>query len=412
MTNSILILNTYSIKNPISGGQRRAAAIADKYRELGLEVYYVGIYSYTSVGPDMNTVGPYDVQIRDKKSLDYIDALHHEYIGDVGVGEVAINDDYVYQELIRRIQKYQPRYIELEHPYLLPFIEKAKSEGHLSDQIIIHSSHNVEYLMKKEMLDADTSITDERKAEIVARVKELEGRLCKVADFTLAVTEADATKFRSFGAKKVIIAPNAIGEPTRDAKATQALRKLREKEGTSKTIVFVGSAHPPNLQGYLDVVGTRLGFLPKGSKLVVAGTVCWMIQDYIWRQSPIEQSTFHLRTQLAGRVSDAELAAILELADLIILPITTGGGSNLKTAEAIYSGKQVLGTEFSFRGFEKYANLPGITLVKTKAEFHQKMAELTTGVVKQPKRSAAEVRRAAEVLWPNALGGLQEIVAS
>jgi len=411
MSERILILNTYSHKNPISGGQRRVAAIVDKYKELGLDVYYVGVYSHTSVSPDMNTLGPYDVLIHSKKSLDAIDIAHHEYIGDVAVGHVSAEDPEVYGELIKRIHQYQPHFIELEHPYMLPFIQRAKEEGHITDQVIIHSSHNVEYLMKEQMLEADDRISPARKKEIIKTVKDTEAELCKVAAYTIAVTQADADSFREFGANEVIVAPNAIGIPFRSKLATENLRRKYETSDVSKTIVFVGSAHPPNLQGYLDVVGTKLGFLPYGTRLIVAGTVSWMIHDYIRRQSPAEQKTFDLRTTLAGRVTDAELAAILDLADVIILPITTGGGSNLKTAEAIYSGKPVLGTDFSFRGFEDYADLPGINLVTTKEAFHAKMAEMTSDSYKEVKRSASEVKKAGRVLWPHALERLKEIVS-
>jgi hypothetical protein len=41
---------------------------------------------------------------------------------------------------------------------------------------------------------------------------------------------------------------------------------------------------------------------------------------------------------------------------VILLPIPYGGGSNLKTAEAICSGRPIVGTIKSFRGFDNFTN--------------------------------------------------------
>jgi hypothetical protein len=45
-----------------------------------------------------------------------------------------------------------------------------------------------------------------------------------------------------------------------------------------------------------------------------------------------------------------------------LLPITQGEGSNLKTAEALLSGKPIVATSHSFRGYEEFQYLPHITI--------------------------------------------------
>ena len=53
----------------------------------------------------------------------------------------------------------------------------------------------------------------------------------------------------------------------------------------------------------------------------------------------------------------------------MLLPIWTGGGSNLKTAQALLSNRTLVGTEYSFRGFESFKDAEGVHLVSTAEEF-------------------------------------------
>ncbi|MDZ3828738.1 glycosyltransferase family protein [Pseudomonas monsensis] len=76
---------------------------------------------------------------------------------------------------------------------------------------------------------------------------------------------------------------------------------------------------------------------------------------------------------------DEDLDAVKTLAHAFLLPIPHGGGSNIKTAEAIYSGKYVIGTESAFRGFEQHLNLPEISVARTPDEFHAAIRLRLTG---------------------------------
>lgn len=114
--------------------------------------------------------------------------------------------------------------------------------------------------------------------------------------------------------------------------------------------LFVGSAHPPNISGFFDVLGDSLGFLAPDRS---AHLRRWQrrpapppIHPAFQRWKPLNES----RIQILGMLDDADLAAVKSLAHLFILPISEGGGSNIKTAEALYSGKYVLGTPTSSAG--------------------------------------------------------------
>ena len=72
-------------------------------------------------------------------------------------------------------------------------------------------------------------------------------------------------------------------------------------------------------------------------------------------------------------LADEDLAAVKTLAHAYLLPIQHGGGSNIKTAEALYSGKYVIGSEAAFRGFQSFTQLPEVTVARSPTQFQQAM---------------------------------------
>ena len=115
----------------------------------------------------------------------------------------------------------------------------------------------------------------------------------------------------------------------------------------------------------------------------------------------------------AGHLKVCPLALLLALASCIVLPITVGGGSNIKTAEAIFSGRPVIGTTPSFRGYEAARELPGIHRTDDAAAFRRLVKRALEGTLPTGGTERPEIRRA--VLWsetlkrlPGELGALVE----
>jgi glycosyltransferase involved in cell wall biosynthesis len=57
------------------------------------------------------------------------------------------------------------------------------------------------------------------------------------------------------------------------------------------------------------------------------------------------------------------------LSTIVLLPIVETGGSNLKTAEAILSGKIVIATSIALRGYEEFKDEPYIIIANTPDDF-------------------------------------------
>jgi glycosyltransferase involved in cell wall biosynthesis len=131
-------------------------------------------------------------------------------------------------------------------------------------------------------------------------------------------------------------------------------------------LLFVGSAHPPNAAGFLALALPALPVLRSAERIVVAGGVCTLLAaggaggDNAMRRD---------RLVLLGPVGDLALGCLLGNAAGILLPITYGGGSNLKTAEALISGLPVVATSQAFRGFSEFADRPRATIADTPEAF-------------------------------------------
>ena len=217
----------------------------------------------------------------------------------------------------------------------------------------------------------------------------------KGSDLSIAVKPEDADYMRKIGAEKVIIAPNGIDIP-------QHSKKMRLKKQDGKyQVLFVGSGHKPNYTGFVNMMGYDLSFLHKDMQLIVAGQVSDIIRSNI-------NSFIHVDNMvLLGRISEKDLTETISSVDLIILPITSGGGSNLKTAEALVSGKQILATLHAFRGYEIYRNISGVTIEDNPEKFRELLVQLNKE--KPSKRTAKEKELIKGVLWENTLRSLDQI---
>jgi hypothetical protein len=167
-------------------------------------------------------------------------------------------------------------------------------------------------------------------------------------------------------------------------------------------VLFVGSAHPPNWTGFNDMIGKGLGFMPYDARIVVAGSIC----DYFEREISsgsldIGDVTFWLRAFSAGRLSEDRLGALIHESDIMLLPITEGGGSNLKTAEAILANKKVVATRHALRSFEWFAGFPNVWLADNASDFRKSISEALATDFKP--RTSAQQTQAKQVEWVNCL---------
>ena len=227
-----------------------------------------------------------------------------------------------------------PDAIIFDHPWL--WTEAKKLKEVFPKVKLIHSSHNIEFLTKSELLKG---LDQDAKIEAVRYVRSVEEEIARECDLIVCVTELDRLWFQNNGAKNVIDVNNGT------------LTTPQRVSSTNKYALVIGSGHPPNVEGSIKYLYDATEWMPESSRLIYVGSICDGLRGNVGREIDLAKDT---EVIFLGARSDEELNKLIASANVIILPIPYGGGSNLKTAEALCSGRPIVGTNKSFRGFENF----------------------------------------------------------
>lgn len=355
----VLLLSIYPFAEPRHGGQVRIANIAKVFETGGWQVESVAVYKAEGYGA--HSVGKNDVAFPENSPYRLFCGRNEPFAYGLQAGEYAVAEDggfpLIEERLPQRIDA-----IHVEQPGLWPLAIKIKKMHKYERAVLIYGSQNIEAPLTGEIFSSYGARNANH--DVVNAVDALERRAACESDLTLAVTPEDLHVLSGYGAREVLLAPNGIAPWTASPDLLEHWRTLLPE---SPWILYVASAHPPNFTGFTACVGESLGCIPPDSRLVVAGGVSKPLYRSLaatrWHSLNLS------RLQLLYILSDEDLAAIKTLAHAFLLPIPHGGGSNIKTAEALYSGAYVIGTEVAFRGFEDLVTLPEVVVARSPKEF-------------------------------------------
>ncbi|HOO50535.1 MAG TPA: glycosyltransferase [Alphaproteobacteria bacterium] len=357
---SVLLLSPYPIRRPHHGGQLRTAAIRMAFETAGFLVRSIGFYQEEAYSND--ELGKFDVAFPSDSPYRLYTGKLLPMLSDFLMSSFSVSDDHVFEQVAKNIS-FDIDVIVTEQPWFHPLAKRLKREiPQCQNSIIVFSSQNIEASMKRTILgeSLDRSIVD----IVIPAITMIERTAARESDLTVAVTTQDAEILRSYGAPNLLIASNGINPWYT---SHERIDYWQTKLPLQPWPIFIASAHPPNYQGFINSVGDTLGFIPPGSKLVVVGGV----GPHLMRElSKSRWCDINLsRIQVLGVLDDDDIAAVKSLAHAFILPIGAGGGSNIKTAEALYSGKPVVCTSTALRGFEAYRSLPEVLVADTPKDF-------------------------------------------
>lgn len=148
-----------------------------------------------------------------------------------------------------------------------------------------------------------------------------------------------------------------------------------------------------------------LTYLKPYEEVVIVGGGCNIIMV---DKGVIEFRDLNLsRLHLVGNREKIELQSMVRASHLVLLPITTGEGSNLKTAEALESGRPIVGTLKAFRGFEDALSLPHVYIANSSDEFRRSVRD----ILNKPRYTNGtpyEIR--SKYYWKNTLHPIVECV--
>lgn len=351
----VVQISAYPTHTPMHGGQIRAHHIGRVLETAGHDVIRLpffcdGHYPSQSEEPIIDlTPG--------------INMRRYPHIGeviDVTLSELVATDDNCFAIFATKMEEAHADIVLLEEPWLWPAVRRW-----LKDQVnpppVIFSAYNVETQAKANIL-ADKKYAQTR--NILGEIEALERELVRSAAGVVVTTESDAETFRTWTDRPIAVARNGTA-PRSLAHLTGVLpAPLKPKQNY---LLFVGSAHPPNAAGFLSMVLPALPRLRSHERIVLAGGVCGLVASKLGEHGP--NALVRDRTVFLGPVSALGLECLIANASGILLPITYGGGSNLKTAEALSSGLPIVGTSIAFRGFEEFMRLPQVTVADTPDAF-------------------------------------------
>ncbi|MFI4970395.1 MAG: FkbM family methyltransferase [Lysobacterales bacterium] len=401
-------LTTYPLKTPRHGGQLRCAAIRACYRNLGIDVDTIAVLhgtDYPAADHERN-----DIVLR--ADSPFFDPLFPR-LTDLQRGRFLVTDAQVWQRFRALLDRLQPDAIQLEQPWLYPAVRRWFAERSFTEQArprLIYSSQNIEWKLKRDERFADASRAGAYARE-VEKVLALEREVVHAADLVIACTDEELAELRAMAGdgeasrRVYVTAHNAIAPFTIDDARVAAMKR---RLGLDRFALFVGSAHPPNADGFWDMLAPSLAFLRPDETIVVAGGVGHLLRSHkIYRAWP---GINEPRLAVLGEIERADLDALLGGAAAILLPITTGGGSNLKTAEAIYSGRPVLATPHALRGYGDTVRWPTITLADTSDAFRRVLRGILDRAAPTLRANYTQIR--AEVTWERTLAPLAVAIST
>ena len=359
----ILIIGTYPIHPAMHGGQKRTSAIIAKYRELGHEVKYVSIC----------TPGNYprysasDLRVNDD-AMRKTHKLPSPTFTELITCREAVKDARIVKKFKNIASAFNPTIVQYEQGYGYEFTRSITEGSGVDDVSIIFSSHNVEWEMKRDIALSE-GCTEEDIEEYVTAVRDLEIELIKRSSHTIVVSEADAAVYTkaASSSKKFTVAHNGINPLQPVQYAQEYWRELYDKEGVTD-----------------------------------------ILKQMVKKTSDIQLATLRNRVILAGRLSEEKLQGLISTADAVILPILEGGGSNLKTAEALVSAKPIVATSHAYRSYEEYKELPNTYIADDSAGFQQAILKALDSPYRQ--RNDEQVRLVGKVLWEQCLQPLEQML--
>lgn len=196
---------------------------------------------------------------------------------------------------------------------------------------IIVYFHNVEY---DYMVSTTWKSHDYKHLFWITLAKKNERNACRFADKTICITQKDSNRLlRIYHRKADAVIPVTLDDdynPSEKFKTAKTQRPLQA--------LFVGSYFSGNLKG---LIWFYHEVLPQTDlRLVIVGSGMNQLKQDITENDQL---------QIFDSVHD--LSPFYEQADFVILPIISGGGMKVKTAEALKYGKYIVGTKEALLGY-------------------------------------------------------------
>jgi glycosyltransferase involved in cell wall biosynthesis len=341
----VLVLDMQPIDPPLGGGRIRLLGL---YHALGdlRPTTYVGTYDWRGEPYRHHRLTPNLVEINIPLSDDHFAQAEvwRQRTGGKVVIDAAFNlQAHLSPKFLQTVEQQlaQADVVIFSHPWVYPLVRKRLRDR---PQLLIYDAHNVEGLLKTELLDDHGGFG----TEIAQNVVRLEYDLCHNADLIVACSETDQQLFSQFYGiqpDKIHLVPNGVFvnqiPMTTAAARSQAKQQLQLAD--RPTAIFLGSAYDPNVEAVRFILDRVAGALP-AVQFIIAGGV-----GDRFRLGQLEARGL-TNVRLTGLLSEAEKLTYLAAADFAINPMFSGSGTNIKMFDFMAAGLPVISTAIGARG--------------------------------------------------------------
>lgn len=356
MKKKIYIFAPYPLSE-IFGGQIRSRQMFNFYAKIG---DVSGAFLDSKYGADTNQT------FTKKHNLFLIDTKIKNQTGFHGgqhlVPKFIYDDKSIWDNLIKHIKNFNPDIIVFEELWLTGLLNYPKFKEILNNKKIIYDSHNLEH----EMVYKLTNNQEYRNINL-----ELEASIAKNADLIIACSKQEFeffSKHKKPDADVVLIENGAFLY-----KPKEHTTLVTDQLNHGLFFTFISSAHTPNVDSLNELPTLLPLFIPENSKLLICGSIAH--QFYQKLNGMPSKKIWHSKVHYLSDLTRDEVMSIYELSRVIILPIIYGDGTNIKTAEALLSKCHIIATKKAFRGYEKFENCEGVTIVKNLDEMRIKIRD-------------------------------------
>ena len=383
----VVTFSTYA-PSPLYGGPARLHWIRVVLEQAGFTTSSVVVNTL----PDAGSLTQDDLRVRPSVPLGF---AHHPLYEDVMVGQRAAAQHDIVQGVRRYIVAQRPRFVWLEQPWLMALVDAV---GLPIGAKLVYSSQNVEFKLKVVLENLHNPQSDKPNAALVEQVRAIEAEAMERAALVFSICEADRTDLlATFGTNSAVL-PNgsSIGQAQPDPGSRFAA--MFHQPGR-RFFGFAASSYLPNQAGLAAIADPSLAFLPPSARIALAGSISDAVKDHpqILRHWALNAK----RLACFGFLSPADFTQFSLHLPCTIVPILHGGGSNLKTADALASGTEVIASAESMVGYEDVVSEDdtNLTIVHSAPEFRTAMLE----VLSRDPRPRVSTPRAELLSWPQRL---------
>lgn len=388
-------VSTYSDRPPLGGGKIRLRKLKEAMASrFEMKTVYFEAATKTCVGD-----GLLEVDI-----ADFEKEIGSRHLFDVCLPQYLSRRPQLLLEFVSQVFDSKPDFLVVEQPYLWPVI-RARA---IAESVpVFYSSHNIETILKRRSFEY---LVDGSGLMVhLDPLRDIELDIARHSLGVLTVSEADRQWYLSEGGlpqEMVAVFPNGTDLlDDRKKSAVQVDWRSRLDAFGKKLFLYVASYHMPNIRGFLEYCPAPWTALdPHQACVALCGSVGGGIWDF--HPDPQEFARHQNLIKIVGLVSDEERRALIETANVILLPVAAGGGTNLKTPEALVSGREIVASRHAFNGFEEWQCADGVYLASGPDDFMRRVYQLG----RQSQVSSWEREGCEKLSWRCSLSGVSNFI--